>query len=131
MRRITTIVLSFLLAANAQQTPPSQQPQAATEGLATFTSNAQLVIEIVSVIDKSGKPIEGLTAKDFTVTENGAPQTIKFLEFQKLTDVPEAPLQFATRPDPNAPPAAWHHALRPRRHARAEAAQFARSSRMN
>ena len=39
------------------------------------------------VKDKNGKPIEGLTAKDFTVTENGVPQTISFCEFQKLEDV--------------------------------------------
>ena len=41
--------------------------------------------------DKSGKTIEGLTAKDFTVTEDGAPQTIKFFEYQKLPDVARAP----------------------------------------
>ena len=37
--------------------------------------------------DKSGKPIEGLTAKDFAVTENGIPQTVAFLEFQKLEEI--------------------------------------------
>jgi VWFA-related protein len=54
---------------------------------------------MVSVKDRNGKVIEGLTAKDFTVTENGAPQTIRFCEFQKLQeDAPEAA--------PVAPPAA-------------------------
>ena len=43
--------------------------------------------EQVTVKDKSGKPIEGLTAKDFAVTENGIPQTIAFLEFQKLEEI--------------------------------------------
>ena len=40
--------------------------------------------------DKNGKAVENLTAKDFSVTEDGVPQTIKFFEFQKLQDQPPA-----------------------------------------
>ena len=105
MRRIALILLAGLLAAPAQQQPPQQQQQpqpggalAPTGKPASFTSTSQLVIEAVSVKDKSGKPIEGLTAKDFTVTEDGVPQEIRFCEFQKLTDAPMEPL-------PEAPPA--------------------------
>ena len=36
-----------------------------------FQTTTQLVVEMVSVKDKNGAVIEGLTAKDFTVTENG------------------------------------------------------------
>ncbi|HZU24539.1 MAG TPA: VWA domain-containing protein [Bryobacteraceae bacterium] len=59
---------------------------------ASFSSSTQLVIETVSVTDKQGHPIEGLTAQDFTVTENGSPQSIRFFEYQKL---PAAPLPSA------------------------------------
>lgn len=58
---------------------------------ATFTSSAQLVIETVTVRDKAGKTIEGLTPQDFVVTEDGKPQVIKFLEFQKLDNTPAPP----------------------------------------
>src|SRR5437764_6839545 len=63
-----------------------QQPAAPAGNMPKFTSSTQLVVETVSVKDKSGNIIEGLTAKDFTVTENGVPQTLSFVEFQKLEE---------------------------------------------
>jgi VWFA-related protein len=94
-RRLLTTCLLIVLAvgirdrARAQQ-PAGAPPQNAAAGAdtVTFKTSTQLVIETVGVKDKSGKPIEGLTAKDFTITEDGMPQTIAFFEYQKL---PEAP----------------------------------------
>ena len=45
-------------------------------GPATFSANSQLVIETVVVKDKAGNSVEGLTAKDFIITEDGVAQTI-------------------------------------------------------
>jgi VWFA-related protein len=42
------------------------------------------VVETVVVKDKQGKLIQGLTAKDFELTEDGAPQKISFCEHQDL-----------------------------------------------
>src|ERR1700720_290019 len=78
------LLLPLLLAPLAAQQPLPQEAPAAK-----FQASAQLVVEIVSVKDKNGKVIEGLTAKDFTVTENGAPQTIRSCEFQKVQDSPD------------------------------------------
>jgi VWFA-related protein len=55
-------------------------------GPTTFTSNTQLVIETVVVKDRSGKPITGLTEKDFTITEDGVPQVIKHFEYEDLPE---------------------------------------------
>ena len=80
--------------AGAQQpaNAPGQNTPVGADGVATFKTSTQLVIETVGVKDKSGKPVEGLTAKDFIVTEDGVPQTISFLEYQKLPDDPLAPI---------------------------------------
>ena len=50
----------------------------------TLSVKAQLVTEQVVVKDKSGKFISGLTANDFTVTEDGTPQAIKVFEHESL-----------------------------------------------
>jgi VWFA-related protein len=89
MRSFLALYFWFLLAAGAQQV--GQNAASPSGAAATFQSNTQLVIETVSVKGKDGKPIENLSAKDFTVTEDGAPQTIRFFEYQKLQDsAPEA-----------------------------------------
>jgi VWFA-related protein len=84
----------MLGAAAQQQPPPQQQSQAPL----TFRATSQLVIEVVTVLDKSGKPMEGLTARDFVVTENGVPQTISLCEFQKFPEAAESTPALTTRP---------------------------------
>jgi len=88
MRRIG-LFLAALLAASAQQI--GQNTAAPSTGNATFSASTQLVVETVNVKDKSGNPVEGLSAKDFTVTEDGMPQTIRFFEYQKLPEVASEP----------------------------------------
>src|SRR5205823_3676085 len=60
----------------------------------------QLVVVDLAAKDKNGNPIEGLTAKDFTISEDGKPQEIKIFKFQKLEEdiLPEP--QLAPRPQP-------------------------------
>src|ERR1700683_4252655 len=87
MRRAIVILLFAAAAVRAQQIG---QNAPGGSGTATFTANTQLVVEAVVVTDKKGSPIEGLTAKDFTVTENGVPQEIRFFDHQDLTLAPGA-----------------------------------------
>ncbi len=96
-RPLSIVLVCAGLLAQQQTQPPAQQPaQSTADSGAKFETTAQLVVEDVSVIDKNGKPIEGLTAKDFTITEDGVPQTIKFCEPQKLLDTATPPPASAT-----------------------------------
>jgi VWFA-related protein len=51
----------------------------------TVSVKSQLVVETVVAKDKQGNFIQGLTAKDFVLTEDTTPQTIRFVEHQALT----------------------------------------------
>jgi VWFA-related protein len=82
----------------------AQAPQPAT-GPVKITVNTQLVVETVSVTDKNGKPIEGLTAKDFVVTEDGVVQTVSFCEYQKMQEAAPAAPVAAVAPAPAPAPA--------------------------
>jgi len=83
-------VLSLGLLARAPATGPQKAAQPSS-GPVKITVNTQLVVETVSVTDKNGKPIEGLAAKDFVVTEDGVAQTVSFCEYQKMQQAAPAP----------------------------------------
>ncbi len=77
LRRSLLALMFFLPSATAQQ----QQPF-------SIRVDTQLVVETVVVKDKDGKNLEGLIDKDFTVTEDGVPQTISLFQFERLEDTP-------------------------------------------
>src|SRR6266487_340451 len=88
LTRSLLALMFFLPSAMAQQ----QQPF-------TIRVDTQLVVETVVVKDKDGKNLEGLTDKDFTVTEDGVPQTISVFQFERLEDTPApAPSAGAQQP---------------------------------
>jgi VWFA-related protein len=101
----STVLAALALAAALAQQPPVQRPPAAppaaaqapvvSGGALTFTANANLVIVDVSARDKSGRPVEGLRAQDFTVLEDGKPQKISVFEYETISTVPEPPAEIA------------------------------------
>jgi len=93
MHRATLALLLFAAAADTQQI--GQNSPAGGLDANTFSTTSQLVVEAVNVKDKSGKPVEGLTAKDFTVTEDGAAQAIRLFEFQKMPESAQPPAPIA------------------------------------
>jgi len=88
MRRglpVLLLVCQSALFAQQQQPPPApQKPQQP----ATFRASTLLIVQNVTVKDKKGVPVQGLTAKDFIVTEDGVTQDLAFVAFQKLDAPP-------------------------------------------
>jgi VWFA-related protein len=69
-----------------------QNTKQGAEQTYTLSVGTKLVIEAVNVKDKQGKTIPGLTAKDFTITEDGVVQKVSFCDYQSLPTVPDAPV---------------------------------------
>ena len=81
MYRVATtgsLIVLTALAIGAQQPTP----------LPTFRAAVDLVHFPVTVIDKQGKPITGLTADDFQIVENGKKQAVKYCAAGNLEDAP-------------------------------------------
>ena len=116
MDRLAWILLPALLLA---QQPPARpgvqsQVQPATSN-ATFSTSTQLVVELVTVKDKSGKAIEGLHKEDFTVLEDGKPQTIRFFEFENVEEAAAAAPVPAPLPPPSVLPELTQTEIAPER----------------
>ena len=90
------ILASPLLAQipTAQNQSPAAPPDASIQTLRT-TSRAVLVDVIVS--DRKGKPITGLKQEDFTVIEQGKPQSVSFFE-EHTGAVPDADVELPKLP---------------------------------
>jgi VWFA-related protein len=63
-----------------------------------FEATSQLVVVNVAVNAKSGEPLAGLTASDFTITEDDKPQQIRVFEYQSLDATPLDPPGLKARP---------------------------------
>ncbi len=77
---VTMLTLPCLRVAGAAQQPASGQP------VATLRVQAREVLLPVTVRDKKGALVSSLKASDFTLTEDGRPQTIK--SFTRESDLP-------------------------------------------
>src|SRR6188508_2783535 len=76
MHRVATIiVILFAGAVNAAQQP-------------TFRTAVDLVNFGVTVVDKQGKPIAGLTRDDFEVVESGKKQTVQYFSVGNIDEAP-------------------------------------------
>ena len=100
---VGTVLMALLVTLLATDVPALAQQTGTNEmsgqnGTFTLTVDSQLVIETVVVKDKKGNFVPGLTARDFAVTEDGQPQTIRIFEHQALSTA-ATPLPVTPRDD--------------------------------
>ncbi len=74
------VVLASAAAPRAQQAPADQRP--------TFRTAVDLVHFGVSVLDKQGRPVTGLTRDDFEILEQGKKQTLQYFSSGNPEDAP-------------------------------------------
>jgi VWFA-related protein len=77
-------------AQSAQQTPPSQ---------ATFRSVVDVVAVDVSVVDRTGRPVDNLKPDEFTLKVDGKLRRIRSAEFvslRRITEEPETPKDYSS-----------------------------------
>ena len=72
---LSLVALSCLRDPDAAQQPSTTQPP--THPMTNIKVQAREVLLPVTVIDKHGALVTNLTAKDFTLTEDGRPEVIK------------------------------------------------------
>ena len=99
MRPLIATISSVLLVVGTNAQQIGQNAPADNQGQYKITVSTQLVVETVSVKDKQGRPIEGLSAKDFTITEDGVAQQIRFFEHQQLPAEASAEQAIQSQPD--------------------------------
>ncbi len=92
-------VISTIIAISLAVFARAQKVEHATGGDQPFKANANLVVIDVTVLDKSGKVVSGLSKSDFTVLEDGKPQNVRVFEFQKLENDTAAPAMPAAPPE--------------------------------
>jgi VWFA-related protein len=76
--------------ASASGAASPQQAAAATSGTTIRVTSREIVLDVTATDDK-GRPVRGLQQSDFTVKEDGKPQTVRSFREVGADTAPEAP----------------------------------------
>ena len=96
---LLAVVVGSSLAAgiwSLQQPAPQQPPP-------VFRSGVELIALDVTVVDRDGVPVTGLTAKDFVVTLAGQPRPVRALDYVTFGAAPGVDVTPASRETTNDP----------------------------
>src|SRR5437899_5457700 len=110
LRQMTACALIVSLAISLLPAQQPQAPTAANQNQRQFKIKveSQLVLANVVARDKQGKPVTDLKREDFTILEDGKPQSIASFDFENLDSTPltagaSGPAQVTVEGQPAAP----------------------------
>jgi VWFA-related protein len=83
-------LLALCLASSAAQQLPNSPVQSPNPPVPTLTAVARRVVLDIAVVDAKGRPIKGLKQTDFSLLEDGVPQTFKSFEEHTATSAPSS-----------------------------------------
>src|SRR5215470_14918269 len=98
------VLLGGALASGQGVPSPAPSPAPAASPAPTFGAGVELVNVDTVVTDKKGQPIAGLTKDDFTITEDGAAQTIVSFQSIAIPPLTEGPPPRPSRVSTNIVP---------------------------
>ena len=96
---LAAVAIGSSLAGVGARAPQAQQRPANQRPTATFRSSVDLVTVNVVVRDRNGNVVRGLTRDDFTVTEDGRPQTISTFDFEQIATTAATEIGAGRDPD--------------------------------
>ncbi len=92
MKTLSSLLICFLL---MQPVWGQQRP--------TFSTTTNVVVVNVTVVGRNGKPIDNLSKNDFEIYEDGKPQKLQSVDFQRLKNDLLPPIQPELQQRPQAP----------------------------
>jgi len=105
MKKLTLAFALLFLPLGAPVSAQDSQPSPAPT--VSFPSQVELVTVDVVITDKKGNPVSNLVREDFTVSENGRPQTTSSFESVRSPDAAPGPAPERPRVSVNTTPEAY------------------------
>ena len=102
LRQILAVLIVAMLWGQTRPALQEPTPSAPAQPPLTFRVEANFVEVDTFVADAAGRPVTGLTDKDFQILENGKPQVVSAFSYVSLpVDRPERPLLSPTAIEPD------------------------------
>src|SRR4029077_2153846 len=100
---VLVLLISGTGRSQTSQSSPAQKNEPVYQSSTVLRATTRLVVLDVVAVDEKGQPVSDLTADDFTVLEDGKPQTVRDFSFHHPLTVSAPERRLAPNVISNAP----------------------------